>query len=101
MFRDYRISLNKENYPLPPREDAVEFYVRTNAKYYEKNLKAEVCLSDLQENAKEVVTEYWDVFYEDGFLWLIRGFSFQIDKGNYPDICCKITMYGPHESGVR
>ena len=30
----------------------------------------------------------------------IRGFSFQIDTGNRPPICCKPPRYGPNKSEV-
>ena len=63
VFRDYRISLNQENYPLPPRDSVMEFYVRTKTKELEKNLKLQCCLSELKDKVKEVVTEYWDVFF--------------------------------------
>ena len=66
----------------------------------EKNLKLQGLPSDLQEKVKEVVTEYWDLFCKDGFHQNIRGFSFHIDTGNHPHICCKPPRYGPHESEV-
>ena len=47
-----------------------------------------------------MVTDYWDLFYEDGFRRPIRGFSFQIDIGGHSSICCKPPRYGPHESYV-
>ena len=37
-------------------------------------MKLQVCPSDLQDKVKEVVTEYWDMFCEDGFRRLIWGF---------------------------
>ena len=46
----------------------VEFDVWTSANDLEKNIKLQRSPSDLQEKFKEVVTAYWDVFYEDGFL---------------------------------
>ena len=47
-------------------------------------LKLQVFPSDLQNKVKELVTEYWDLFCEDGLLRPIWGFSFQIDIGNPP-----------------
>ena len=40
------------------------------------------------------------MFCEDGFGWPIQGFSFQIDTGNHPPICCKPPRYGPHDYEV-
>ena len=74
VFRDYRISLNKSKEPLPPRDNMMEFDVQTNTKELYKNLKIQGCPSDLQDKVKELVTEYWDVFCEDGFHCPIRGF---------------------------
>ena len=67
VFIDYGRYLKQGNYPLPPRDDVVKFYVRTNTKELEKNLKLQVLPSDLQYKVKELVTDYWGVFYEDGF----------------------------------
>ena len=39
VFIDYEISLNKAKDPLPPMNDVVEFYVWTNTKDLEKNIK--------------------------------------------------------------
>ena len=62
------------------------FYVRTNKKELEKNLKLQGCPSHLQEKFKEMVPEYWYVFCEDGFRRPIQVFAFQIDTGNHPHI---------------
>ena len=40
----------------------MEFYVQTNTKDLEKNLKLKECPRNLQDNFKEVVTDYWDFF---------------------------------------
>ena len=98
VFRDYGRSLNQEKYILPPRDGVMEFEVRTNTKHSEKNLKQQGCSSYLQDNVKEVVTEYWDVFCEDGFRQPIRGFSFLIYTGSHSPIFYKPPRYGPHES---
>ena len=100
VFRYYGRSLNQAKESLPPRDDVMEFYVRTNTKDLEKNMKLLGCPSDLQYNVKEVVTEYWDVFCENGFRRSIRGFSFHIDTGNHPHIYCEPPMYVPDESEV-
>ena len=47
-----------------------------------------------------MVTEYWEVFCEDGFCWPIRGFLFQIDTGSHSPICCKPGRCGPNKSEV-
>ena len=100
MFRDYGRSLKQAKNPLPHRYNVVEFDVQTNTKDFGKNLKLQWLLSDLQDKVKELVTDYWDVFFEDVFRWPIQEFSFQIDTLNHPNICCKPPMYGPHEYKV-
>ena len=72
----------------------------TDSKELEKNLKLQGCPKELQGKVKEVVADYWYVFCEEGFHRPIRGFSFQIDTGDHPPICCKQPRYGPHESEV-
>ena len=47
-----------------------------------------------------MVTEYWDMFCEDGFCRPIRGFSFQTDKGSNSPIFYKTPRYGAHEYEV-
>ena len=85
--------------------DVMEFDVRTNTKELEKNLKLQGFPSDLQDKVNEMVTEYRDVFFEDGFRRSVRGFSFQIDICSHSPICCKPPRYIPHgerlgENGV-
>ena len=84
--------------PLPPREDMVEFYVHTNTKYLENNLKLQECPRKLKYQVKAVVPHYWDLICEDKFFRNIQVFSLQIDTVNHPPIFCKPTRYGPHES---
>ena len=74
MFRYYVISLKQTNYPVPPRDNVIEFDVQTSTKYLEKNIKLQCLSNDLQDNFKEAVTEYWDVFCEDVFRQPIRIF---------------------------
>ena len=74
LFVDYRISLKQSKETLPPRGYLMEFYVKTNKKELERNPKLQVSPIDLQDKFKEVVTEYWDVFCEDGFRQPIRDF---------------------------
>ena len=57
MFIDHGRYLKQEKYLLPPRGDVMEFYVQTNTKDLEKNLKLQGLPSDLQEKFKGVVTE--------------------------------------------
>ena len=52
----------------------MEFDVRTHTKELENNQKLQGCTSEWQDKVKYVVTEYWDVFCEDGFRRPIRGF---------------------------
>ena len=63
-------------------------------------MKLQGCPNDLQSKVKEVVTDYWGDFCEDGFRRPIRGFSFQIDTGNHTPIYCKPPRYGPNESEI-
>ena len=39
VFRDYARSIKQANYPLPPRDDVMEFGLQTNKKELENNLK--------------------------------------------------------------
>ena len=74
VFRYYGIPLKKAKETLPPRDNVMEYYVQTNTKDSEKNIKLQILPSDLHDKVKEAVTEYWDVFCEDGFRRPIRGF---------------------------
>ena len=47
VLRDFRISLNEEKYPLPPRYYVMENYVQTNTMELDKSLKLQCCPSDL------------------------------------------------------
>ena len=62
VFKDYGIFLKQAKEPIPPRDYVMEFNVKTKTKELEKILKLHSCTSDLQYKAKEVVTEYWDMF---------------------------------------
>ena len=48
MFRDYGRFLKQEKYPLPTKDDVVEFDVRIDAKEFENNLKLQGCPSGMQ-----------------------------------------------------
>ena len=48
VFRDYGRSLNKSKAPLQPRYDVDEFYVQTNTKELDKNLKLQEYLIELK-----------------------------------------------------
>ena len=52
VFRDYGRSLNRSKYPIPPRYDVMEFYVKTKTKDLENNLKLQGFPSDLQYKVK-------------------------------------------------
>ena len=45
----------------------VEFDVRTDAKYLERNIKLHGLSSDLEDKVKEVVTDYWYMFLRKYF----------------------------------
>jgi len=40
------------------------------------------------------------VFCEKGLRWPIRGFTFSIDTGNSPPVCCRPPWYGPFETKI-
>ena len=48
--------------------------MRNNTKELENNLKQQGLPSDLHDKVKEVVTYYWDVFFEDVLFRPTRGF---------------------------
>ena len=92
--------MNQAKEPLPPRDYVVEFNVRTDAKESGKKLKLQGCPGNLKNKFKELVTDYWYIFYEEGLRRPIWVFSSQIGTGNNPPICCKLPRYGTHESDV-
>ena len=74
MFREYGRSLKNIKDHLPSRDNAVEFYVWNKSKGSEKNMKLQGCQIDLQDKAKEVVTDLLGVFCEDELLQPIQVF---------------------------
>ena len=54
----------------------LEFDARNDYKELDKNMKLQGVISDLQDNIKEVVIDYRDVFLEEEFLWPIHRFQF-------------------------
>ena len=57
MFRDYGRLLNQKKYPLPTRDDEVDFDVRIDSKEFENNIKLQGCPSGMQDKVKEVVMD--------------------------------------------
>ena len=98
VLRDYRKSLKHSNEPLIPRDNVVEFGVRTNAKELYNTLKLHGRPSELQYKVEDVVTDYWDMFCEDVFCQTIWLFEFQIETVNHPTIFCKPPKCVPDET---
>ena len=86
--------------PLLYRYNVVEFYVWTNAKYLEKNINSRDIPVTHRTRSKKWSHTTGICFFEDGSCRLIREFSFQIDTGNHPSICCKPPSYGRYEYEV-
>ena len=100
MFRDYIRSLKQAKDTLTPRYNVMKFGVQTNTKELDKNIKLQGLPGDLKDKVKEMVTDYWGVFGEDGLSQPIQGFSFPIDTGNHQPICYKPPGYGLHDYAV-
>ena len=65
-----------------------------------KNLKYEGP-EEYQEELILMVKEFWDVFYQEGIKYCIRGFQFTIDTGDSKNVvCCKPPRYGPREGYI-
>ena len=100
LYKNYGKSLRKQHAPLPPRDNVIEFDIRQDPTELECNLNLHGCPKPLHAEVRCLVTEHWDVFCEKGLRKPIRGFTFQIDTGNSPPVCCHTPRYGPHESKV-
>ena len=89
MFEEGGKALKKTIKELPPRDDIVLFDAERDTSELERNINLEGCPEWLQPEVINLVKEYWDVFCEEGLKNPIRGFSFQIDTGDSPPVCCK------------
>ena len=49
---------------------------------------------------EHLIQQYWDCFYKEGASKPVIGFTFAIDTGGSPPICCRRPRYGVHESPV-
>ena len=98
MFEEGGKALKRMIKELPPRNDVVVFDAKKNMAELKKNLCLDGCPEELKPEVIGLVKEYWDVFCKEGLKDPIRGFSFQIDMGESPPVCCKIPRYGPHEA---
>ena len=56
MLRDYEGYLTQSKDPIPPRDYAAGFYVCTNTKELENNIKVQECPSESKYKVKVVVT---------------------------------------------
>jgi len=98
MFQDGGKALKRTVKELLPRDDVVLFDAKKNTAELEKNLCLDGCPEELKPEVISLVKEYWDVFCKEGLKNPIRGFSFQIDMGDSPPVCCKTPRYGPHKA---
>ena len=87
-----------EIWNLQPRDCMVEFYVRTNKKDLENDIRLQGCPSNLLDKVKGVVTDYWGVLCEYVFCWPIQEFSFQIGTCDHPP-CCNYQSQGNPKTG--
>ena len=52
----------------------------TNTKDLDKNTKLQDSSIESQDKVKDVLTEYWDLFCEDGFCQLIQDFHSRLTQ---------------------
>ena len=98
IFQDRGKALKKMIKELLPRDEVVLFDAKKDMAKLEKNLQLDGCPEELKPEVVSLVKEYWDVFCEEGLKDPIQCFSFQINTGESPPVCCKIPRYGPHEA---
>ena len=100
LFQEHGQALLESNQPLPPRDDVIHFDPGNDQAEFDRNFQPQHCPQHLQAQVTDIIKEYWDVFCEKGLRRPIRGFSFQIDTGNNPPVCCPTPRYGPHEAKI-
>jgi hypothetical protein len=99
IFQEFGKSLWREKHKLPPRNDVLK-YTPTDMKEIERNLKWHDCPQTHKRDIMDILTEYWDVFAEQGLRHPIRGFQFHVETGEVKPVCCKPPRYGHHEAEV-
>ena len=102
IFEEHGKSLRQTADELPPRVDVIEFDLSNpgDMEELERNLSLEGCPVQLHDDIKQTIKDYWDVFCEQGLRRHIRGFTFSIDTGDTPPVCCRQPRYGPHEAKI-
>jgi hypothetical protein len=100
IYKENGKSLRKAKTELPPRDDIIEFDTPRDSAELMKNLKLYGCPVELHGQIKSTVVEFWDVFTSAGLRSPIRGYTFEIDTGDSPPVCCKTPRYGYHETQV-
>ena len=88
LFREHGQAIIETTRPLPPRDDMIFFDPGNDQAELDRNLQPQHCPLHLQAKIIDTVKEFWDAFCERGLQRPIRGFSFQIDTGTSPPICC-------------
>ena len=100
IYEHHGKSLRQATADLPPRADIIEFDTNTDDAELMRNLSLKGCPENLHQSIVDVIKEYWDVFCQRGLRRPIRGFSFQIDTGNTPPVCCRSPRYGQKETPI-
>jgi hypothetical protein len=101
LYKEHGKALRHTKDPLPPRDNIIQFSDKPGyAQELEKNLRLDQCPPENQAAVRDLCTEFWDCFTQDGLSLPIRGFEFVVDTGTAAPIACKIPRYGPHESQV-
>ena len=96
LFQEHGRALNHTHKPLDPRDDIIGFDPGNDQAELDHNFQPQHCPQHLRAIVETTIKEFWDVFCEKGIRRPIRGFSFQIDTGTSPPVCCPTPRYGPH-----
>ena len=100
LFKEHGKPLWANKQELPPRNDLILFDQSKHDKELHQNLQWKDCPTEHQQEIKEIILEYWDVFAEEGVRNPIRGACFHVDTGEVAPVCVKPPRYGPHETRV-
>ncbi len=89
LYKEFGSSLRKQVKELDPRDDIIEFNIEVHTTELKKNLKWHECPEEHKPAIKEIITDFWDVFCEEGMQRNIRSFTFCLDTGDVKPIQCK------------
>ena len=78
----------------------IEFNVNQNSTNINASIKIAGCPAALKPKIIATIKEYWDLLCEDGMQRPIQGYTFQVETGASPLVCCKPPQYGPHDKKV-